>query len=561
MHDYEELGRSRPRPIRLSCGHAHALFAATARGLSPEASAGERARPTETASHGGEAVHLSFHEGPTPRRPCGLSRGGGTRPRAAVARHRPQRRRRDCEVSPRRAAFFCAAVAALDAELRERGSQLVVRRGKPEKRDRRDRPRGRRRRRRVERVVRCRRNAAATVELQSRTRRTRACARWSCTMRRQSRRRRARRHAAPPAPAIAPSRRTSMSGGSFRSRRTSIRCFCASPRRTIRRANRCRSPTSSAATREARPPVRPSRGVASNASCARRAAQYAPAANVPSEDRTSHLSAHLSFGTISARAVARAVRERLSDPFALSEERLSLRLFLRALAHRDFFLAAFVVSSVDARRAAAGEDARLSHGNGRIRALDVGARVSTGYPLVDAGIRQLHATGWMHPHVRAVAASFLCFDLGVDWRVGRDEWDRWLIEDDPALATGNWQWIAGVGADMAQYPRIYNPERQRRRYDPAGAVRAALDTRTAAGAARSVVRTGAPIRRNSRSRSLPPMRIRSRPSITALRRVRFCAAIASLQYRSRGSVGNAVVDPAALTTGTRTSSPFQVLMP
>jgi len=74
----------------------------------------------------------------------------------------------------------------------------------------------------------------------------------------------------------------------------------------------------------------------------------------------------------------------------------------------------------------------------------------------------------MHPHVRSVAASFLCFDLGADWRVGRDEWDRWLIEDDPALATGNWQWIAGVGADMAQYPRIYNPERQRRRYDPAG---------------------------------------------------------------------------------------------
>jgi deoxyribodipyrimidine photo-lyase len=71
--------------------------------------------------------------------------------------------------------------------------------------------------------------------------------------------------------------------------------------------------------------------------------------------------------------------------------------------------------------------------------------------------------------VRAVAASFLCFDLGVDWRVGRDEWDRWLIEDDPALATGNWQWIAAVGADMAAFPRIYNPTRQRRRYDPEGA--------------------------------------------------------------------------------------------
>ncbi len=75
----------------------------------------------------------------------------------------------------------------------------------------------------------------------------------------------------------------------------------------------------------------------------------------------------------------------------------------------------------------------------------------------------------MHPHVRAVAASFLCFDLGVNWRVGCDEWERRLIEDDPALSIGNWQWIAGVGADMAQYPRIYNPQRQRRRFDPAGA--------------------------------------------------------------------------------------------
>ena len=69
-----------------------------------------------------------------------------------------------------------------------------------------------------------------------------------------------------------------------------------------------------------------------------RAAGYAPSANVPAADRTSHLSAHLSLGSISARTIARAVREQLSDPFALSEERLALRLFLRAVAHRDFFL-------------------------------------------------------------------------------------------------------------------------------------------------------------------------------------------------------------------------------
>ena len=198
------------------------------------------------------------------------------------------------------------------------------------------------------------------------------------------------------------------------------------------------------------------------------ALQYAVAMNVPSDESTSHLSPHLSFGTISARTVVRATLERIDDPFILAEERNSLRLFLRSLALRDFFL------QLGAFYATTGDDPLQERMRGfsfarTHPALDAWRAGKTGYPLVDAGIRQLHATGWMHPHVRAVVASFLCFDLGVDWRVGRDEWDRWLIEDDPALASGNWQWIAGVGADMAQYPRIYNPEKQRRRYDPGGA--------------------------------------------------------------------------------------------
>jgi deoxyribodipyrimidine photo-lyase len=196
--------------------------------------------------------------------------------------------------------------------------------------------------------------------------------------------------------------------------------------------------------------------------------QYAVAVNVPYENRTSHLNAHLSFGTISARTVVRAVLQRAEDPFLLSEERASIALFLRSLARRDFFLQ---LSWFNPNT----EDDALQekmHGFAFARshpALDAWRGGRTGYPLVDAGIRQLHETGWMHPHVRAVAASFLCFDLGVDWRVGREEWRRWSVEDDRALATGNWQWIAGVGADLVQYPRIYNPEKQQRRFDPTGA--------------------------------------------------------------------------------------------
>lgn len=198
-----------------------------------------------------------------------------------------------------------------------------------------------------------------------------------------------------------------------------------------------------------------------------RAGRYAIACSIPSEAGTSHLGADLSFGTISARAVVRRVREALNDPFAIAEQRLSYRLFLRELARRDFFLQ-LSWHHPETNNEALQEKMRGFHSEESGAAVHAWRTGTTGYPLVDAGMRELAATGWMHPQVRAVAASFLCFDLGMDWRVGRDYWDGLLVEDAPALATGNWQWIAGVGADMAQFPRIYNPERQRRRCDPAG---------------------------------------------------------------------------------------------
>lgn len=198
------------------------------------------------------------------------------------------------------------------------------------------------------------------------------------------------------------------------------------------------------------------------------ALQYAFALSVPADDRTSHLGADLSFGTIAARTVVRATRARMDDPFLLAEERASLRLFLRSLALRDFFLQLAWYNPRTGRQPLQ-EKMRAFPFTRSHTALDAWRSGRTGYPLVDAGMRQLHATGWMHPRVRSIAASFLCFDLGVDWRTGMAEWDRYLIEDDTALAIGNWQWIAGVGADLAAYPRIYNPRKQARRFDPDGA--------------------------------------------------------------------------------------------
>jgi deoxyribodipyrimidine photo-lyase len=197
------------------------------------------------------------------------------------------------------------------------------------------------------------------------------------------------------------------------------------------------------------------------------ALQYGVARNVPAAGETSRLASALSFGTIAAREVVRATCARSADPFLLVEERTSLKLYLRALAQRDFFLQLgwYHETAGEEPLQAKMRDFAFARTH---RHLDAWRSGRTGFPLIDAGIRELRATGWMHPRVRAIAASFLCFDLGVDWRVGRDEWDRYLTEDDPALAAGNWQWIAGVGADLAAYPRIYNPLKQARRFDPSG---------------------------------------------------------------------------------------------
>ena len=198
------------------------------------------------------------------------------------------------------------------------------------------------------------------------------------------------------------------------------------------------------------------------------ALQYGVARNVPAAGETACLGAALSFGTIAGRTVVRAACERAADPFLLVEERTSLRMFLQSLARRDFFLQLAWYNESLAEEPLQTKMRGFAFARSHPQ-LDAWRSGRTGFPLVDAGIRELRATGWMHPRIRAVAASFLCFDLGVDWRVGRDEWDQYLIEDAPALAVGNWQWIAGVGADLAAYPRIYNPIKQARRFDPSAA--------------------------------------------------------------------------------------------
>lgn len=367
--------------------------------------------------------------------------------------------------SPRRAAFFCAAVAALDAALRERGAQLIVRRGAPGA------------------VLKNIARACGAVGVAW-------CANYdgvsaNSDERLQSELEEAGLRAAivHDALAIAPEEtaaaRPSGGGDGYRAFAPYFASWQALAVSSFDAPLLVRF---AASDLHSEPLPAPhdfgalDRPVEAGPAAAQRALEtflegpavhYALTINAPSEDRTSHLSAHLSFGSISPRWVVRSTRKRLEDPFLLSEERFSLRLFLRSLAMRDFFLQlGFFHPNADDEPL---QDRMRKFPFARThQALDAWRGGRTGFAFVDAGIRQLHETGWMHPRARTVAASFLCFDLGVDWRIGRDEWASWLVEDDPAIANGNWQWIAGVGADMAQYPRIYNPHKAGRRFDPNG---------------------------------------------------------------------------------------------
>ena len=93
----------------------------------------------------------------------------------------------------------------------------------------------------------------------------------------------------------------------------------------------------------------------------------------------------------------------------------------------------------------------------------------TGFPIVDAGMRQLRATGWMHNRVRMIVASFLVKDLHVEWQHGARHFLHWLVDGDLASNQHGWQWTAGCGTDAAPYFRVFNPITQGRKFDPDGA--------------------------------------------------------------------------------------------
>jgi len=191
---------------------------------------------------------------------------------------------------------------------------------------------------------------------------------------------------------------------------------------------------------------------------------YATARDLPAVDGTSRMSPHLRFGTISVRrCIGAALEQAEIDP--VWEK--GARSWLDELVWREFYQALLA------------EEPRVLVESFRSETRDVvwdddevcfsaWCRGETGFPLVDAGMRQLLRTGWMHNRVRMITASFLVKDLLIDWRRGERHFFAHLVDGDPAANNGGWQWAASTGTDAQPYFRIFNPVRQGQRFDPDG---------------------------------------------------------------------------------------------
>lgn len=175
---------------------------------------------------------------------------------------------------------------------------------------------------------------------------------------------------------------------------------------------------------------------------------------------TSVLSPYLRWGCLSARECEVRARQR-GTPGALA--------WVRQLAWRDFYASVLLEHPENVRREFQPKFRALEWEDDA-EALDAWRRGETGFPLVDAGMRELAATGWMHNRARMVVGSFLTKDLHLDWRLGERHFAALLLDGEPAQNNGNWQWIASTGVDPAPYfRRIFNPILQQQKFDPDGA--------------------------------------------------------------------------------------------
>ena len=178
---------------------------------------------------------------------------------------------------------------------------------------------------------------------------------------------------------------------------------------------------------------------------------YSETRNFPNLDSTSYLSPHLRFGTISVRQI-------------ITELKNKSETFLSELIWREFFMQIiFHFPHVVTKNFRPKYDGIQWINNKED--YDNWCQGKTGYPLVDAGMRQLNETGYMHNRVRMVTAGFLCKHLLIDWRYGEAYFAKKLLDYELSSNNGNWQWAAGTGCDAAPYFRIFNPIEQLKKFD------------------------------------------------------------------------------------------------
>lgn len=178
---------------------------------------------------------------------------------------------------------------------------------------------------------------------------------------------------------------------------------------------------------------------------------YSEERNIPSVDSTSYLSPHLRFGTIGIRTLVAKFID--TNPVFLSEL-IWREFFMQILFHFPRVVTENFHSKYD----------NINWRNNK-EEFELWKQGKTGYPIVDAGMRQLNTTGYMHNRVRMIVASFLTKHLLIDWRWGESYFAEKLLDYDLSANNGNWQWAAGTGCDAAPYFRVFNPWEQQKKFD------------------------------------------------------------------------------------------------
>jgi deoxyribodipyrimidine photo-lyase len=193
--------------------------------------------------------------------------------------------------------------------------------------------------------------------------------------------------------------------------------------------------------------------------------QYEDTRNFPAVKGPSYLSVHLRFGTVSIRQLAREAHARMSAGSA------GAAVWLSELIWRDFYVQVLHNFGHVGRGESFKPEydtIKWEHGPHAHKLLDAWCQARTGYPLVDAAMRQLNQTGYMHNRLRMVVASFLVKDLGIDWRWGEKYFATHLNDFDLSANNGGWQWASSSGCDAQPYFRIFNPISQSEKFDPEG---------------------------------------------------------------------------------------------